>query len=180
MREAACVLFAASFAVSGVFLGSCTATAESPPRYRHPAAANRNRRLVLGHKTLGWKLAGYCRFRPRPVPESSHVLGFVPSGSSLKKAVAVDLAALPDSAVWIDMVKPTAAEDQSVEGLARLSNKITLMLDAMLGVVNLEHNNIIKLFSVMGVVLMPRHAGYPAFAGMTTWPEQTTPPQFLP
>ena len=36
-----------------------------------------------------------------------------------------------------------------------LSNKITFVLDAMLGVVNLEHNNIIKLFSVMAVVLMP-------------------------
>jgi magnesium transporter len=36
-----------------------------------------------------------------------------------------------------------------------LSNKITFTLDAMLGVVNLEQNNIIKLFSVVAVVLMP-------------------------
>src|SRR5216683_4533481 len=36
-----------------------------------------------------------------------------------------------------------------------LSDKITFVLDAMLGVVNLEQNNIIKLFSVMAVVLMP-------------------------
>ena len=36
-----------------------------------------------------------------------------------------------------------------------LSNKITFLLDAMLGVVNLEQNNIIKLFSVVAVVLMP-------------------------
>lgn len=36
-----------------------------------------------------------------------------------------------------------------------LANKITFVLDAMLGVVNLEQNNIIKLFSVMAVVLMP-------------------------
>src|SRR5260370_16914762 len=36
-----------------------------------------------------------------------------------------------------------------------LSNKITFVLDAMLGVVNLEQNNIINLFSVMAVVLMP-------------------------
>ena len=36
-----------------------------------------------------------------------------------------------------------------------LSNKITFTLDSMLGVVNLEQNNIIKLFSVMAVVLMP-------------------------
>jgi magnesium transporter len=38
---------------------------------------------------------------------------------------------------------------------AYLSNKITFLLDAMLGVVNLEQNNIIKLFSVMAVVFMP-------------------------
>src|ERR1700732_3195749 len=46
---------------------------------------------------------------------------FVPSDSSLKKAVSVDLAALPESAVWIDMVKPTAAEDHAVEGLAGIA-----------------------------------------------------------
>src|SRR6202789_630822 len=46
---------------------------------------------------------------------------FVPAESSLKKAVSVDLAALPESAVWIDMVKPTAAEDHAVEGLAGIA-----------------------------------------------------------
>jgi magnesium transporter len=38
---------------------------------------------------------------------------------------------------------------------AYLSNKITFLLDAMLGVVNLEQNNIIKLFSVVAVIFMP-------------------------
>jgi magnesium transporter len=38
---------------------------------------------------------------------------------------------------------------------AYLSNKITFLLDAMLGVVNLEQNNIIKIFSVVAVVFMP-------------------------
>jgi magnesium transporter len=36
-----------------------------------------------------------------------------------------------------------------------LNNKITFLLDALLGVVSLEQNDIIKLFSVMAVVLMP-------------------------
>ena len=36
-----------------------------------------------------------------------------------------------------------------------LTNKITFLLDAMLGVVNIEQNNIIKIFSVAAVVLMP-------------------------
>jgi magnesium transporter len=36
-----------------------------------------------------------------------------------------------------------------------LTSKITFLLDAMLGVVNLEQNNIIKIFSVAAVVLLP-------------------------
>src|SRR5271156_6102399 len=46
---------------------------------------------------------------------------FVPSDSSLKKMASPDLAALPQSAVWIDMVKPTAEEDHAVEGLAGIA-----------------------------------------------------------
>jgi magnesium transporter len=36
-----------------------------------------------------------------------------------------------------------------------LTNKITFLLDAMLGVVQIEQNNIIKTFSVAAVALMP-------------------------
>jgi magnesium transporter len=36
-----------------------------------------------------------------------------------------------------------------------LSNKITFLLDAMLGVVNIQQNSIIKIFSIMAVVFMP-------------------------
>ena len=36
-----------------------------------------------------------------------------------------------------------------------LSNKITFLLNAMLGVVQLEQNNVIKIFSVAAVVLLP-------------------------
>ncbi len=36
-----------------------------------------------------------------------------------------------------------------------LTNKITFLLDAMLGVVTIEQNNIIKIFSVAAVALMP-------------------------
>jgi magnesium transporter len=42
---------------------------------------------------------------------------FVPTDSSLKKAVVEDLAALPDNSPWIDLVNPTAAEDKAVERL---------------------------------------------------------------
>ncbi len=46
---------------------------------------------------------------------------YVPSDSSLKKVAESDLAALPESAVWIDLVKPSAAEDQAVERLAGIA-----------------------------------------------------------
>jgi len=36
-----------------------------------------------------------------------------------------------------------------------LSNKIQFLLDAMLGMVSIEQNNIIKIFSVAAVALMP-------------------------
>jgi magnesium transporter len=36
-----------------------------------------------------------------------------------------------------------------------LSTKSTFLLDALLGVVSLEQNNVIKIFSVAAVVLMP-------------------------
>src|SRR3954453_16948359 len=46
---------------------------------------------------------------------------YVPSDFSLKKAVAADLAALPENAVWIDLVKPTPEEDHAVERLAGIA-----------------------------------------------------------
>src|ERR1043166_3126114 len=46
---------------------------------------------------------------------------FVPSTSALKKATTDDLAALPESAVWIDLFNPTAAEDKAVEKLAGIA-----------------------------------------------------------
>jgi len=46
---------------------------------------------------------------------------FVPSESSLKKVAAPDLSRLPETAVWIDLVKPTAAEDKAVERLAGIA-----------------------------------------------------------
>src|ERR1700690_707646 len=36
-----------------------------------------------------------------------------------------------------------------------LANKITFLLDAMLGVVNIQQNAIIKIFSIGAVVFMP-------------------------
>jgi magnesium transporter len=46
---------------------------------------------------------------------------FAPSESSLKKVKIEDPSALPDSAVWVDLVNPTAAEDKAVERLAGIA-----------------------------------------------------------
>src|ERR1700722_20767476 len=46
---------------------------------------------------------------------------FVPAEASLKKVPTADLDALPEAAVWIDLVKPTAAEDRAVERLAGIA-----------------------------------------------------------
>ncbi|MGY3454127.1 magnesium transporter CorA family protein [Bradyrhizobium sp. USDA 4353] len=46
---------------------------------------------------------------------------FVPSESSLKKAAVTDPAALPENAVWVDLVNPSSAEDRAVEQLAGIA-----------------------------------------------------------
>ena len=46
---------------------------------------------------------------------------FVPSESSLKKAAVTDPSALPDNAVWVDLVNPSSAEDRAVEQLAGIA-----------------------------------------------------------
>src|SRR5215475_5444396 len=70
------------------------------------------------------------------------------------------LSAVIEGVKWSkDMREQLKTQQRDVGSLtdhaSYLSNKITFVLDAMLGVVNLEQNNIIKLFSVMAVVLMP-------------------------
>lgn len=55
-----------------------------------------------------------------------------------------------------DQMRVTLRDLQSLEEHASFqTNKIQFLLDATLGLVNLEQNNIIKLFSVMAVVFMP-------------------------
>src|SRR3954454_3889272 len=46
---------------------------------------------------------------------------FIPSGFALKKVDPVNPGSLPEGAVWIDLVKPTAEEDQAVERLAGIA-----------------------------------------------------------
>src|ERR1700761_2604002 len=46
---------------------------------------------------------------------------FTPVETALKKLATADMAALPDSAVWIDLFNPTAEEDQAVERLAGIA-----------------------------------------------------------
>ncbi|HEV2159279.1 magnesium transporter CorA family protein [Bradyrhizobium sp.] len=74
--------------------------------------------------------------------------------------VVTFLSAVVEGVKWSkDMREQLKTMQRDVSSLtdhaSYLSSKITFVLDAMLGVVNLEQNNIIKLFSVMAVVLMP-------------------------
>ena len=74
--------------------------------------------------------------------------------------VVTFVAAAVDGVKWSkDMREQLKTMQRDVASLSDhasyLSGKITFVLDALLGVVNLEQNNIIKLFSVMAVVLMP-------------------------
>jgi len=70
------------------------------------------------------------------------------------------LAAEADSMKWAKdqraALKGMQRDVQSLSDHATyLSQKISFLLDAMLGVVSLEQNNIIKIFSVAAVVFMP-------------------------
>ena len=74
--------------------------------------------------------------------------------------VVTFLSAVVEGSKWSkDMREQLKTMQRDVVSLtdhaSYLSNKITFTLDAMLGVVNLEQNNIIKLFSVVAVVFMP-------------------------
>src|SRR6202012_5266424 len=46
---------------------------------------------------------------------------FVPAETSLKKLASADLAGLPESAVWVDLINPTTEEDHAVERLAGIA-----------------------------------------------------------
>lgn len=70
------------------------------------------------------------------------------------------LAAEADNMRWAKeqrgLLKGMQRDAQSLSDHATyLSNKITFLLDAMVGVVTIEQNNIIKIFSVAAVVFMP-------------------------
>jgi len=66
---------------------------------------------------------------------------YVPRGTSLERIPIEPSAAPPEAAVWIDLVTPTVQEDKVVEQL--------------LGIVSIQQNDIIKIFSIAAVVFMP-------------------------
>jgi magnesium transporter len=56
--------------------------------------------------------------RPVEVITDSRMISyFIPHGSSLERFVAEDDSDLPEAAVWIDLINPTASEDRRVERL---------------------------------------------------------------
>ena len=70
------------------------------------------------------------------------------------------LANEADAMAWAKELRAQVASMQRdvlslTDHATYLTNNITFLLDAMLGVVNIQQNNIIKIFSVAAVVLMP-------------------------
>src|SRR4051794_41895179 len=74
----------------------------------------------VAHEALA-RTAKSCWVGWRALLESPMFAVFVPSESSLKKVAAPDLSSLPESAVWIDLAKPTAAEDKAAARLAGIA-----------------------------------------------------------
>jgi Mg2+ and Co2+ transporter CorA len=72
----------------------------------------------------------------------------------------LDIAQCPmltQEAVWIDLLEPTKEEEKTRGGYhtSYLSSKANFLLDTTLGLINIEQNGIIKIFSLAAVVLLP-------------------------
>lgn len=53
-------------------------------------------------------------------------------------------------------LRPVSRDVNSLSEYASfLSNKINFMLDAVLGLINIEQNDIVKVFTIMSVVFLP-------------------------
>src|ERR1700676_1991639 len=93
------------------------AAAGSTPPPCHRLAEDGARKLVGRSRKACQNRAKSCWLTGLSCLESFMFSVFVPSETSLKKAAVTDLDVLPEGAVWIDLVKPTAAEDKAVERL---------------------------------------------------------------
>ena len=107
--------------------------------------ATRQRRFDVVLKSIGRE--GELTSRAR---ESTHSLGrlltFLTQASNERKEDKLLKARIR-----------TAARDvvSLADHVSYLSNKIVFLLDATLGMINIEQNNIIKIFSIAAVVLLP-------------------------
>ena len=119
---------------------------------------------AISHDILEFR----TRHEPRPqlqgnpqidrTPRRPHLQGAREPG--VDRPPALYLAAEADTMKWAKdqraAIKGMQRDVQSLSDHATyLSQKINFLLDAMLGVVSLEQNNIIKIFSVAAVVFMP-------------------------
>ncbi len=112
---------------------------------RNAARDDPNQRYQVILRTIGRKGGLLSKTRESLVSLNRLVLFFANEAEGVGlpkeqrghlKSVARDISSLTDHASF-------------------LANKITFLLDATLGMVSLEQNNVIKLFSVMAVTLMP-------------------------
>src|SRR5579884_1793142 len=119
MRDVGCGFFAATTAAYGSFLGKSARICLT--LRRNAAHTVHNRRKMVNATVTSW-LAQSAKPPVGQAFRSPRMFSvFVPAEASLKKAVITDLAALPEHAVWIDLVNPTAPEDKAVERLAGIA-----------------------------------------------------------
>ncbi|MFG1345596.1 magnesium transporter CorA family protein [Xanthobacter autotrophicus DSM 431] len=112
-------------------------------RDRDGENANRRYRAILTHVGRKEGLVSYARESLASLQRLFSFLGTETNGSAVRKESRASIKSM----------------SRDVSGLADyaafLGDKLQFLLDATIGMVGLEQNNIIKIFAVLSVVLMP-------------------------
>jgi magnesium transporter len=116
------------------------------------------------------RIFGHGRARKTPAESYQDILRGIGRKADLTSKVRESLVSIGRLVLFLaneaDVLKMPKEQRSQVKSMARdcasltdhatfLANKIQFMLDAMLGMVTLEQNNVIKIFSVVAVVFMP-------------------------
>lgn len=116
------------------------------------------------------RIFGHGRSRKSPSDSYQEILRAIGRKADLTSKVRESLVSIGRLVLFLaneaDVLKLPKEQRAQIKSMARdatsltdhatfLANKIQFMLDAALGLVQLEQNNVIKIFSVVAVVLLP-------------------------
>jgi magnesium transporter len=116
------------------------------------------------------RIFGHGRGRKPPAESHQEILRNIGRKADLTSKVRESLVSIGRLVLFLaneaDVIRLPKEQRAQVKSMARdvasltdhatfLANKIQFMLDAVLGLVQLEQNNVIKIFSVVAVVFMP-------------------------